>query len=270
MLGGGGFGWLWEGASSLVGTAPEFPIKGEVWALDLGSASGYTLLKDGNALFWGYNNKGQLGLGNTHETGDNEGFEFIDYAPLGGGGHPVIARFSHGLAQASFSTAFDASDSYVNTSPATYSWSFGDNTPAVSGLKAIHTFASAGKFTVILTVTDGLGQTDTASHVVEVSEKNRPPFFWDSSQTFTVYQGEANSLSLPSARDEGTALSYVLVAAPLRGVLANCLSGDSDLVCDYTPDPNSVERTSFTYKVNDGSMDSLEVFTVLLKIMPPR
>ena len=242
MLGERALGWLWEGGGSLVGTAPEFPIRGEVWALDLGNESGYTLLKDGNALFWGKNNKGQLGLGNTNEIGDNEGFEFIDYAPLGGEGHPVIARFSHGLAQASLSTAFDASDSYVNASPATYSWSFGDNTSNVSGRKVSHLFTSAGKFTVTLTVTDGLGQTDTASHVVEVVEKNRPPFFWESSQTFTVYQGEANSLSLPSARDEGTALSYTLVTAPLRGTLVNCLGGDGDLVATIPLTPTLLRR----------------------------
>jgi hypothetical protein len=56
----------------------------------------------------------------------------------------------------------------------TYTWHFGDtlaNTaPQVSGMIVKHTYAKAGKYTVVLTVTDAKGKTDTLSKTIEVKE----------------------------------------------------------------------------------------------------
>ena len=51
-----------------------------------------------------------------------------------------------------------------------YDWDFGDGTPTVSGSSAAvnHTWATAGSYPVILTVTDSLGRTDTQLSVVTV------------------------------------------------------------------------------------------------------
>ena len=43
----------------------------------------------------------------------------------------------------------------------TYSWDFGDETAAVEGADASHTYATSGARTVTLTVSDGKGHTDT-------------------------------------------------------------------------------------------------------------
>lgn len=56
-----------------------------------------------------------------------------------------------------------------------YAWDFGDGTTA-TGATPVHSYGSAGDFTVMLTVTDDAGLTDTVSATVTVStETNDPP-----------------------------------------------------------------------------------------------
>ncbi len=52
---------------------------------------------------------------------------------------------------------------------ASYSWDFGDGSPAGSGATASHTYASAGTYQVKLTVTDNKGATGSATKAVTVS-----------------------------------------------------------------------------------------------------
>jgi PKD repeat protein len=52
---------------------------------------------------------------------------------------------------------------------ASYSWNFGDGTPAGSGPVPSHVYASAGNFIAVLTVTDNGGTTATASVGITVS-----------------------------------------------------------------------------------------------------
>ena len=69
---------------------------------------------------------------------------------------------------------FDAStsaDGFDGTNPTTitnYAWNFGDRTYG-SGISASHAYSIVGNYTVQLTVTDSLGQTDTISHQVTIA-----------------------------------------------------------------------------------------------------
>jgi PKD repeat protein len=88
----------------------------------------------------------------------------------------------HGPPSASFSVAppnpvagrsvtFDGSGSSEQGGTiASYSWDFGDSTPAGSGPIASHAYAAPGTYTVKLTVTDGTGASASTSKQVTVDE----------------------------------------------------------------------------------------------------
>jgi PKD repeat protein len=79
---------------------------------------------------------------------------FTDNAP-----HPVVGR----------GVSFDGgASSSANGGPFTYSWDFGDGSPAAAGPTPSHAYAAGGTFMVSLTVTDGKGFKDTVTHVVTV------------------------------------------------------------------------------------------------------
>ncbi|MPY12342.1 PKD domain-containing protein, partial [Arthrobacter bussei] len=52
---------------------------------------------------------------------------------------------------------------------ASYSWNFGDDTPATTGATASHTYAAAGTYSVVLTVTDDKGATNAVTKSVTVT-----------------------------------------------------------------------------------------------------
>lgn len=59
--------------------------------------------------------------------------------------------------------------------PLSYSWDFGDGTPADKSATASHIYTVPGKYVTVLTVTDDLGNTDQASVAVDVTAPNTPP-----------------------------------------------------------------------------------------------
>ncbi len=58
---------------------------------------------------------------------------------------------------------------------ASYQWSFGDGSSPVSGAVVYHQFASAGSYSVTLTVSDNEGATDAATQTVGVGVVQQPP-----------------------------------------------------------------------------------------------
>ncbi|MCP4127871.1 MAG: PKD domain-containing protein, partial [Gammaproteobacteria bacterium] len=66
---------------------------------------------------------------------------------------------------------FDGSMSYdPDGDDLTYSWDFGDSSPAEAEVSASHAYTSGGNYQVILTVDDGRGGTDSATTLVWVTD----------------------------------------------------------------------------------------------------
>jgi len=70
---------------------------------------------------------------------------------------------------------FDASASYdIDGKIVSYVWSFGDGTTG-TGQKITHTYTKGGNLTIVLTVTDNDGYTDSLAKTIEVFDKPFPP-----------------------------------------------------------------------------------------------
>jgi PKD repeat protein len=65
---------------------------------------------------------------------------------------------------------FDGSNSTDDNGIVSYTWNFGDGTAVASDVSPVHTYATAGTYTVTLTVPDTIGQTDSDTMEVVVSE----------------------------------------------------------------------------------------------------
>jgi len=103
--------------------------------------------------------------------------------------------------------AFNASDSYdPDGYIVSYFWDFGDETNT-SGIIVEHAYANDGIYTVVLTVTDDDGTTDTATSTKTVL--NRAPVASFAESAETVYTGEVITLNASGSYDpDGSIVSY--------------------------------------------------------------
>lgn len=108
---------------------------------------------------------------------------------------------------------------------------------------------------------DGLGDSNIATVTINVTAvANRAPVL-PSTQALSTAYNTALNFSLNAGTDaDGNALSYALVSYPSSGTLA-C----SGLSCSYTPAAGFSGSTSFSYKANDGKVDS-NVATVTITV----
>jgi PKD repeat protein len=141
--------------------------------------------------------------------------------------------------------AFDGTGSSdPDGSVASYAWSFGDGTSG-SGASPNHTYASAGSYTVALTVTDDAGANDTVTHPVTVTSPTTTTYVSDSfSRTVTGGFGAAptggawtlaGSSSLFAVADGVGSIRTGAGSGP--GAYLNSVSArDSDLRLSYSID----------------------------------
>lgn len=101
---------------------------------------------------------------------------------------------------------------------------------------------------------DGSVDSNTGSVTITVLPVNDAPTL-ASTQSITTAEDTAVSFNLNAGFDvEGSALDYIVVSAPASGTLV--CAGATSTACTYTPAANFNGTTTFTYKVNDGSLDS--------------
>ncbi len=78
---------------------------------------------------------------------------------------------------------FDGSNSYdPDDDPMTFTWNFGDSSPAQGGIQVSHTYLQAGSYTATLSVDDGRGGLDSAQVDVLIYPPNQAP-----DASFSVY-----------------------------------------------------------------------------------
>ena len=80
---------------------------------------------------------------------------------------PPVAAFTYTCS--ALACNFSATGSSDDVAIASYEWDFGGDGEE-SGITAHHDFSGAGAYEVVLTVTDGDGETDTDSQVVQVTD----------------------------------------------------------------------------------------------------
>jgi len=81
--------------------------------------------------------------------------------------------------------AFTATGTDADGDTLTYSWNFGDGTAASTQQNPSHTYATAGTYSAVVTVSDGKGgtATSTQSVVVQAVQGNQPPTITTGSAT---------------------------------------------------------------------------------------
>jgi len=106
------------------------------------------------------------------------------------------------------------------------------------------------------TVEDGNGGTDTAVVAITVTESNDPPIAAD--DAYSVDEDNTLTVDAPAgvlANDsdpESIPLTAILVDDVANGTLSLAADGSFQ----YDPDPDFFGTDSFTYKANDGTLDS--------------
>ena len=96
------------------------------------------------------------------------------------------------------------------TSPFSYSWNFGDGTSSGNTLYPVHTFATHGLYTVLLTVTDSLSHT--AQNSVTITVADVPPMP-DPHGPYTAQSGSSinftGTATDPSPVDTASGFTFV-------------------------------------------------------------
>ncbi|MBX2819804.1 MAG: PKD domain-containing protein [Rhodothermaceae bacterium] len=134
---------------------------------------------------------------------------------------PVVARFTTTSSSIPLTVDFDASTSTsTDAAIVSYDWAFGDGASG-SGEFTSHTYAAPGFYTVTLTITDALGNSDDQIQTIEIEDPNavgayleqdgllvieaehfeenvtRNEQTWTEATTFTGYEGTGAMAALP-------------------------------------------------------------------------
>ena len=90
---------------------------------------------------------------------------------------------------------------------------------------------------------------------------NLPPVAED--QLVSAFMNKAVTITLGATDPDGDPLTYLCVDLPANGVLTGC--EDADPYVTYTPNRKFTGTDTFTFKANDGSLDS-NVATVTIEV----
>jgi hypothetical protein len=121
-----------------------------------------------------------------------------------------------------------------------------------------HTYSREGTYTVKATVWDATSKEATTEEKIKVTLDNNVPIAND--QTVTTQKGKSAAITLTGSDPDGDTLTYFVVSQPAHGNLSG-----TPPALTYTPDASYTGKDSFTFKVNDGQVDS-NVATVSITV----
>lgn len=180
-------------------------------------------------------------------------FALIVDGAFGEPNEPPVATFTYSCPDRTCS--FDASESYdPDGSIVSYEWNFGDGNTG-SGITANHTYVSDGTYTVVLTVKDNDGATDTDTQNVVVEGPNQPPV---ASFTYSCTGLTCNFDGSASDDLDGTIISYAWDfgdGGTGTGVTASHIYGSSGtytVVLTVTDDDNATDTDAQPVTVSEA------------------
>jgi hypothetical protein len=111
-------------------------------------------------------------------------------------------------------------------------------------------FESKSSHSITITATDTYSETYSETFTITITDVNEAPTV--SSVSASTNEDTANSsITLSGSDVDGNSLTYSVVSNPSNGTVS--ISGST---ATYTPNANFNGTDSFTYKANDGSLDS--------------
>jgi VCBS repeat-containing protein len=141
----------------------------------------------------------------------------------------------------------------VDGDPLTYTVVSGPTHGALSGTAPNLTYTPDANYNGADSFTykanDGALDSNTATVTITVGAVNDAPVAQDLSAT--TDEDTAVGVTLTATDVDGDPLTYTVVSGPAHGVLSGTVPN-----LTYTPDANYNGADSFTYKANDGSLDS--------------
>ena len=110
-------------------------------------------------------------------------------------------------------------------------------------------------------VNDGLLNSNIATVSIIITAVNDAPVA--TAQSVTIAENIAKAIKLAGSDVDGNALTYIVLTQPAYGILSGIVP-----MLTYTPNHGYIGADSFTFKVNDGIVDSAGV-TVSITIAKP-
>ncbi len=125
-----------------------------------------------------------------------------------------------------------------------------------------------GKDSFTFKANDGTVDSNTATVTLAVNQVIAPPVADD--QSVTANTADPTEITLTAKDPDGNALTYAIVSQPKSGTITDLNEDTGSLV--YTSDAGFTGKDSFTFKANDGTVDS-NTATVTLAVnaidLPP-
>lgn len=136
----------------------------------------------------------------------------------------------------------------------------GSLVPSLNSFNYIPNANFNGNDSFIYRIFDGTNYSNSSSVNINVAPVNDNPIA--NTQNLITNEDTSLNISLSGFDIENSSLTYSLVSFPSNGTLSGTLPN-----LTYTPNANYTGSDSFTFKVNDGQLDSV-VSTIYISVLP--